>query len=256
MGNRQHAGAGAGNSDVAETSLAERGRTLASLSRVGYLSTHSKKFAGYPFGSVMPYALDEQGRPVVFVSNMAMHTQNMQKDSRVSLLITQEQVSGDPLGAARLTLIGSMSVVRGEEVKELYLARHENARFWQDYSDFAFYRMDVAGVYFVGGFGVMGWVPADEYRQALPDPLAEAAPGIIQHMNEDHADALLLLARKVLGETVDEARMTAIDRLGFQVRLRSGDRVHGGRIALLREARSTSEVRSVLVEMVRQARQP
>ena len=203
----------------------------------------------------MPYALDEQGRPVVFVSSMAMHTQNIQQDPHVSLLITQEQVSGDPLGAGRLTLVGSPMRAASEEVRELYLARHENAKFWQDYSDFAFYRIEVAGVYFVGGFGVMGWVPAEEYRHALSDPLAEAAPGIIQHMNEDHADALLLLARRFLGEAVDEARMTAIDRLGFQVRLRSGDRVHGGRIALLREARDTNEARSVLVEMVRQVRQ-
>lgn len=202
----------------------------------------------------MPYALDGQGRPVIFVSDMAMHTQNMQQDPHVSLLITQEQASGDPLGAARLTLLGSAMVVEAEEVKDQYLARHENAKFWQDYSDFAFYRIEVVGVYFVGGFGVMGWIPAEEYRRASPDPLAEAAPRIIQHMNDDHADALLLLARRFLGETVDEARMTAIDRLGFQVRLRSGDRVHGGRIALLREARDTSEARSVLVEMVRRAR--
>ncbi len=254
MSNRTHAGPGPGISGVAELSLAERARTLAALGRLGSLSTHSRKFAGYPFGSIMPYALDEQGRPVVFVSSMAMHTQNLREDPRVSLLIMQENVSGDPLGAARLTLIGSALPVAGAEVKSLYLSRHENAKFWQDYSDFAYFRIEIAGVYFVGGFGVMGWIAAEEYQSASPDPLAEAASGIIQHMNDDHADALLLLARRFLGDEIEEAQMTAIDRLGFDVRLRSGDRVHGGRVALSREARDTDQARSVLVDMVRQTR--
>lgn len=202
----------------------------------------------------MPYVLDECGCPVMFVSSMAMHTQNMREDSRVSLLIVQENVTGDPLGTARLTLLGSIVPAKAEEVKERYLARHENARFWQDYSDFAFYRLDVEGVYFVGGFGVMGWVAAEEYRSAAADPLAEIAPGIIQHMNDDHASALLLLAQRSLGKEIEEARMTAIDRLGFHVRLRSGDRMHGGRIALAREARDAEQARAVLVEMVREAK--
>jgi hypothetical protein len=202
----------------------------------------------------MPYALDECGCPVMFVSSMAMHTQNLREDSRASLLVMQENVTGDALGAARLTLLGSVVPAKAEEVKERYLALHENAKFWQDYSDFAFYRLEVEGVYFVGGFGVMGWVAAEEYRSAAPDPLAEIAPGIIQHMNNDHAEALLLLARRSLGEGIVEARMTAIDRLGFHVRLRSGDRVHGGRIALAREARDAEQARVVLVEMVREAR--
>jgi len=56
---------------------------------------------------MMPYAADDLGRPVFFISSMAMHTQNLQEDSRASLLITQPDVSGDPLGAGRLTLLGA-----------------------------------------------------------------------------------------------------------------------------------------------------
>src|SRR5205823_4760381 len=99
---RQHAGFGPASPDVPEPSLAERARTLVSLGRIGSLSTHSRKFPGFPFGSMMPYATDDCGRPVFFISSMAMHTQNLQQDSRASLLITQPDVSGDPLGAGRL----------------------------------------------------------------------------------------------------------------------------------------------------------
>jgi len=216
---------------------------------MGSLSTHSRKLPGFPFGSMMPFAIDDAGRPVFFISSMAMHTQNLEEDQRASLLITQPDVSGDPLGAARLTLVGSASVRPAAEVSELYLSRHENARYWQDFADFAYYRLDVAGVYFIGGFGVMGWVPAEEYAAAAPDPLAAAAPGIIQHMNADHADALRRIVARNAGEAADEASMTAIDRLGFHVRIKTGDEIHGLRIAFPREVRDMNEARSAFIEM-------
>ena len=198
---------------------------------------------------MMPFAIDDVGRPVFFISSMAMHTQNLQQDQRASLLITQPDVSGDPLGAARLTLVGCVSIAPAAQVSELYLSRYESARHWQDYSDFAYYRLDVAGVYFIGGFGVMGWVRAEEYAAAVPDPLATSAPAIIQHMNSDHTDALRRIAGRHAGQTPDEASMTAVDRLGFHVRLRTGDRIHGLRIGFPREVKDTAEVRSVFIEM-------
>jgi putative heme iron utilization protein len=183
-----------------------------------------------------------------------MHTQNLRQDARASLLITQPDVSGDPLGAARLTLVGEAAEVPGEEVSELYLSRYENARHWQGYTDFAWFRLEVSGLYFIGGFGVMGWVTPEEYAAARPDPLAEAGPGIIRHMNTDHADALRSIAAHFAGEAADEAAMTAVDRLGFHVRLKTGERVHGRRIAFPREVRSTDEARVVLIEMVKSSR--
>jgi len=202
----------------------------------------------------MPYAADEQGRPIFFISSMAMHTQNLHQDSRASLLITQPESDGDPLGAARVTLLGTAGEVPAAEVRDLYLSRYENARYWQEYTDFAYQRLEVTGVYFIGGFGVMGWVAAEEYGAARPDPLAESGPGIIRHMNADHADALVLIARRFAGEEATEAAMTAVDRLGFHLRLKTSDRVHGRRVAFLREVRNPEAARAVLIEMVREAR--
>jgi len=223
------------------------------LGLIGSLSTHSQKFPGFPFGSMMPYAADNFGRPIFFVSSMAMHTHNLRQDSRASLLITQPDVSGDPLGAARVTLLGEVNEAPADEVKDLYLSRYENAKYWQEYGDFAYYRLQVSSVYFIGGFGVMGWISAEDYRSASPDPLASAAPGIIRHMNKDHADALRLIARRFAGEEPDEAAITSVDRLGFHLRLKSGERIHGTRVAFLREVKNTEEARAVFVEMVRQA---
>jgi hypothetical protein len=60
------------------------------------------------------------------------------------------------------------------EARKLYLSRYANSKYWVDFEDFSFYRMDVVDIYYVGGFGVMGWVSASEYTGSEPDPLAES----------------------------------------------------------------------------------
>lgn len=100
----------------------------------------------------------------------------------------------------------------------------------------------------------MGWISADDYASASPDPLTNVAPGIIRHMNKDHADALRLIAKRFAGESPDEAAITAVDRLGFHLRLKTGDRIHGRRVAFLREVKDAQDARVVFVEMARQAK--
>jgi len=242
--------------EVPEPSFAERARTLVHVGRIGTLSTLSHRQPGYPFGSVMPYGLDGRGRPIFLVSTMAMHTQNLLADPRASLLVTQPDASGDPLGASRVTLLGKVEAVPEEEVAEarqLYLARYANSRNWVDFEDFSFYRMAIVDIYYVGGFGVMGWVTAADYDAARPDPLADAASAIIQHMNADHQEALILIARVFGGVESQEAAMTSIDRLGFHVRLKTAEGMRGARIPFLREITNRGEARIMLVEMTQRA---
>src|ERR1700678_2625470 len=197
---RKHAGTGpiTGQPPVPEPSFAERARTLVHLGRIGSLSTLSRKQAGFPFGSLMPYGLDKDGRPTFLISTMAMHTQNLQADPRASLLVTQGDAGGDPLGASRVTLVGSVLPLPKSEApaaRELYLQRYDNSKYWVDFEDFSFYRMDVVDIYYVGGFGVMGWVSASEYDGAQPDPLADSSGEILQPLHAAHNDALILIAR-------------------------------------------------------------
>ena len=240
-----------------EPTYAERARTLAHLGTVGTLATLSRRHPGHPFASVMPYALDGDGAPLFLISSMAMHTQNLEADARASLLVVQPGWSGDPLAAARLTLMGDARRVPPSEVgatRAVYLARHERARYWADFEDFALWRLAVADLYFVGGFAAMDWVTAAEYRAARPDPLADVAPGIIDHMNRDHADALVDYARHYAGETADEATMVTVDRLGFKLRLRHGDRLSSVRIAFPAEVATAGQSRETLIAMLREAR--
>src|SRR4029077_10992838 len=220
---RKHAGPGLASDQppVPEPTFAERARTLVYLGRMGSLSTLSREQPGFPFGSVMPYGLDDHDRPSFLISTMAMHTQNLQADPRASLLVTQEDAEGEPLGASRVTLVGNVlpvPVADVAEARELYLARNANSKYWVDFEDFSFYRMNVVDVYYVGGFGVMGWVSASDYDRSQPDPLAGSMAEIIRHMNTDHKEALVLLAQKFARIESQEATMTAVDRLGFHVR--------------------------------------
>lgn len=242
---------------VPEPTFAERARTLAYLGRAGSLATLSRRHPGHPFASIMPYALDPEGRPLFLISAMAMHTQNLEGDPRASLLIAQPGWTGDPLAAARLTLMGSARRVPEAEAagaRRAYLARHERARYWADFEDFGLWRLEIADLYFVGGFAAMDWVTADAYRGARADPLADAAPGIIEHMNRDHADALIAYARHYAREVADEATMVSVDRLGFKLRLRQADRLSSVRIAFPAEVTTAAQSRQTLIAMLAEAR--
>lgn len=253
---RRHASTGPVSPQQPEPGHAERARTLVSLVSIGTLSTMSRRHPGFPFGSLMPFALDPAGCPIFLISSMAMHTQNLCADPRCSLFVAQPGSDGDPLGAARVTLIGDalpVPVADLAALREIYEARHPNSRYWVDFPDFSFYRLQPSDLYYVGGFGVMGWVDAGEYQASSPDPLAASASDILAHMNADHVDSMILLARAHAGLEATEALMTSIDRLGFSLRLRTPEGMKGVRISFPCEVRTRQQARTVLVEMVRRS---
>ena len=240
-----------------EPTYAERARTLVERGQTGTLCTLSRRHPGHPFGSLMPYALDGRGRPLFLISTLAMHTQNLEGDPRASLFVAESSAAEDPLAAGRVTLMGEAGRVPPADVagaRVAYLGRHPNAANWVDFEDFAFWRLELLDVYWVGGFGAMDWLPVRDYAAARPDPLADAAAGILEHMNRDHRDALVTFARVLAREEAEEARMEAVDRLGFKLRLRSGARLHSCRIPFPREVTSAPLCREVLIEMLRECR--
>ena len=113
---RQHANTGPELPQLPEPGHAERVRTLMTQATIGTLSTCSRKHQGFPFGSLMPYALDSQGRPNFLISNMAMHTQNLNADPRASLFVAQAAGDSDPLGSARVTLVGRATSIPEDDL--------------------------------------------------------------------------------------------------------------------------------------------
>ena len=201
-----------------EPSHAERARTLVAGQTRGALSTIAVAPPGFPFGSVVTYGLDGDGRPCFFVSTMAERTRNIDADPHASLLVVEDTPAGaDPLASGRVTLIGTVEEVTDPDeraaARQAYLGANP-AAFYVDYGDFRCVRLALSDVRYVGGFGRMSWVDAEAFAAAQPDPLVTMASGIISHMNADHADALVTLCHDVGRADVAAASMTAVDRTG------------------------------------------
>jgi putative heme iron utilization protein len=158
---------------MADNPLATRARTLAEKEKTGALCTMSAKFHEYPFGSLVQYALDASGNPIFFISAMAQHTRNVLANPRASLLVAESVPPEQAVVAGRVTLLGDIEPLREtSDVAPLFLARHPDAAQWAGFGDFGFYRLWVKAIYFVGGFGQMGWVSPEDYSSVLP-PLTD-----------------------------------------------------------------------------------
>nr|MDQ3294794.1 DUF2470 domain-containing protein [Actinomycetota bacterium] len=193
---------------------------------------------------------------------LAEHSRNLAADPRASLLVTEAGSvgprRGDPLERGRATLVGRITEPPDAErsaALELYRAAHGGA-LGTDHG-FRIYRLDVTAVRYVGGFARMSWVAADGYAAAEPDPLLPHVARIVEHMNDDHAGALVEICR-TFGDrpAATAATMTGTDRYGFVVQV--VDAPDAGatdvRIPYPRRCDTPDEVRAAMVELVRTAR--
>lgn len=237
---------------------AERARTIVALATQGSLATVAKHPEGYPFGSIVLYALDGSGRPIFSLSDLAEHSKNLAVDPRASLLVTEPPEGADALASGRVTLVGPISKLEGDEAtsaREAYMAVHPHA-YYVDFDDFSFYRLDVEAVRYVGGFGMMSWVDVSKYSEAEPDPVAPRAGEIIEHMNSDHADAVLLYAQVLAQiEGVDSAAMMSVDRYGFDVVAQKKDGPETVRITFDQRLDEADQVRGEMIKLLGRARE-
>jgi heme iron utilization protein len=245
--------------DVKAPSHAERCRTLVSGVRAGALSTIARDPEGYPYGSLVTVAFDTAGRPLLLLSRLAEHTQNLDHRKGASLLLTEPlDRHAQPLAVGRVTLLGRCRLVVAAELEEAratFLATHPDASYYVGFTDFAFYRLEPEALRYVGGFGRMSWVTAAEYAAAEPDPLAESAAGILEHMNDDHGDAVLAYARALVGITgATAATMTAVDRYGFELAAATPEGPKAARLAFDAPVSTSDEVRKAMVALVARAR--
>ena len=67
--------------------LAEAAQQVLNQYFTGILSTHSVEYPGYPFGSVVPFCLDESGQPLILISALAQHTRNIIANPKVALTL-------------------------------------------------------------------------------------------------------------------------------------------------------------------------
>lgn len=216
----------------------------------GVLSTHSQYMAGYPFGSVVPFCLDQQGHVIILISTLAQHTKNLQVDARCSLLLLAE--GDDVQVAARLTVMADATPVASDEVDAIaarYYRYFPQSIDFHRVHDFSFWRLTAIKYRYIGGFGRIHWTE--------PSPLANPFFGVVEadmvkHMNEDHADALPLYCQQAHIKRPDQANLTmiGIDSEGFHLRI--NDKIVY--IAFPQAVANPQQVRASLVLMLKTAR--
>jgi putative heme iron utilization protein len=234
---------------------AERARTLVAQVSTGTLCTLALEPEGYPYGSFVTVAFDE-GHPVFLISGLAEHTKNLERDPRASLLVA-ESGAADPLANGRVTLLGSCRRVDedGGSARAAFLTAHPNSAYYADFSDFAFWKLRVNAIRYIGGYGRMSWIDQEDWQAAEPDPLATSAAGMVAHMNADHADALALYCKTFSRATdITSAKMTGVDRYGFEMSATTPEGPRPVRVAFATPVSTPEQVRTELVAMVKHAR--
>ena len=228
--------------------LAAKARALLRRVDAGVLSTHSAEMAGFPFGSLAPFVMTLEGRPLVYVSRLAEHTRNLAADPRCCLTVL-EATLGERQAVGRASLLGEAHALPDAErapAAERYFALFPEQRAYEQFGDFGFWRIEPVRVRWIGGFGEIRWIERDEWAVPTPEWAAGAA-SIVAHMNDDHRDALAAICATA---SADDVAMLACDVEGFHVR--SADRVHW--IPFAAPCATAQDVRKEMVRITREAR--
>jgi heme iron utilization protein len=159
---------------IHEARLSTALRTLLNTQRVAALGTLGEE--GHAFVSMVPYAIDgSSGQLVIHVSGLAAHARNLVRVPRVSLMVLQAEVAGEPVHALpRVTLDGLARVLplnsaAWTAAKAAYLARFADVEYMTTLGDFRFVAITVTGAHQVAGFGAARTVDAQELAQVLRD---------------------------------------------------------------------------------------
>ena len=129
----------------------------------GVLSTHSQAESGYPFGSITPYIISDQGEFAIFISHLAEHTHNIKANSKVSITIFDPADAANPSAGARITCLANAQQAQDEtQLRKDYLAQFPDAEITLDLPGFHFYLLKLTKIRLVAGFGQVKWLPADQ----------------------------------------------------------------------------------------------
>lgn len=186
---------------------------------------------GYPFGSVVPFAVMGDGRPVILIARIASHTANLRADPRASLFVQQPDLGGDPQRGWRLTLMGRWAPltdpIQVEEAHARYVQRVPKAVDYLKQHHFDYWApVTITAGRYIAGFGKICWLEgSDLIRDPQGAGLAAGGPRAIAHMNEDHRHNMIEMCRGHHGVDPESAEMVGLDRTGFLVRTTCPDRL-------------------------------
>jgi putative heme iron utilization protein len=239
--------------ETADFSAPGLARSLLRRSRQGALATLMPG-SGDPYCSLVNVASHCDGSPILLISRLALHTRNIQTDSRVSLML-DERAEGDPLEGARIMLAGRAEEAGDAEeavLRRRYLSAHPPAEVFVNFKDFSFFRIKPAGAHLVAGFGRIVDLTPEQFLTDISDAgaLLEAEQGAVEHMNADHREAMNLYATKLLGAEGADWRCTGCDPDGMD--MQAGAQTL--RLEFPRRIVTLAALRKVLKELAEKAR--
>jgi len=230
-------------------------KTLVRSARYGAIAVIEAE-TGVPFASRVGVATDIDGAPLILVSLLSTHTRALRADPRCSLLVG-EPGKGDPLAYPRLSLVcRAVQLEAGdpahERAQRRYLNRNPKAKLYAGLGDFRLFRLEPGRASLNGGFGKAFLLNREELvcDSTVAAELAASEQRAIDHMNADHLDAIELYAGHFARASGEGWTMTGIDPDGID--LAAGDAT--ARVFFPSPLNAASEVRQVLVDMVREAR--
>src|SRR5258706_9568029 len=195
---------------------AERARTLVAEISTGTLCTLALEPEGYPYGSFVTVAFDN-GNPIFLISGLAEHTKNLERDPRASLLMA-EGGSADPLANGRVTILGPCTRVEGDSgsARAAFLAAHPNSSYYADFRDFAFWKLHVDHVRYIGGYGRMSWISKADWGAPPPEPPRPSAARKISHINTDPPPPPVLFFKALFKKTQNTSpSINRVDQSGL-----------------------------------------
>ena len=240
-------------------SMANEARKIIDANGTGTLSTignsKSGALSGFPCGGVVGYASDARGAPTFALSAMSQHTRDVMENPRATLTVTCGEF--ESVADGRVSLSGSVRVIEDEEerreAREAYLKTHPGA-YWVDFGDFTWFKMtEIAGCRIVGGFARAGSVSASEYGETTRDPVAGFSRPVCGHMNADHGDALIAMAKRYAGLECDSVEMRSIDALGINCRVTKRGETFSLRLPFESPAMDRKAVKEQIVLMTKAA---
>lgn len=238
---------------TADFNASSLARSLLRRSRQGALATLMAE-SGDPYCSLVNVASHVDASPILLISRLALHTKNILADNRVSLML-DERAAGDPLEGARIMLAGRAEEASDEAAGILrlrYLNAHPSAEAFVDFKDFSFFRIVPSGAHLVAGFGrIIDLTPA-QFLTKIDDAseLLEAEQGAVEHMNEDHREAMNLYATRLLGAEPADWTCTGCDPDGMD--MQAGETVL--RLDFPERVTSGTGLRKMLVRLAGEAR--
>ena len=240
----------------------------------GVLSTLSVKaeINEFPLSSVVPFAIDYDGKPYILIASIAAHTKNLMTNQKSSLFISHPNPEGDPQSYWRACLVGKFKEVvvandagnHSDDVVEVtvedqeamltrYKAQVPNADAYLKTHNFSFWLMDeIISIRYIAGFGKICWIDGEEYLSAAVQPsLEEVKSGSIEHMNEDHVDAMVDIYNAHFGKNSATVHMDNLDSRGIFLQcMESNHRVY----VPYGKTITSDELRVSIIDLVKQAR--